>query len=212
FIGLSSIAIHVRLRYSFCQFHQPTLHSSHALAFVSARCPDTNIERLRVIGSMPASFSPSRYSGRNTGPPCEWKPCLPELYCSFDPRPPTHNGNGCCTGCVVWRIGRGIEKCLPSNVNGSGAVARRRMSISSQNRLHRVFGSTPNATNSSSTEPVPHTRSRRPFDRMSTVDASSATRRGWCRGSKNTFVCSRMCEVRAAMFARIGSCDGDHAS
>ena len=67
--GPSSMAIQVRLRYSFCQFHQPSRHSSDACCLVAAMWPPTNMARFRVEGSIPASFRPCRYSGRNFAPP-----------------------------------------------------------------------------------------------------------------------------------------------
>ncbi len=75
-------------------------------------------------------------------------------------------------------------------------------------RPNRSLGGMPNTAHSPSIGPAPMARSSRPFDRMSTVAASSATRIGLCSASSNTYVPSRIRSVRTAAAASSGNCDG----
>ena len=63
-------------------------------------------------------------------------------------------------------------------------------------------------SNSSSRQPKPKPRISRPRDSRSTIAASSARWSGSNIGASRTPVPSWMRSVRAAIAARIGSCDG----
>lgn len=72
------------------------------------------------------------------------------------------------------------------------------MSMISQVRPNRSFGSMPNVLNSSHCDPTPMPRSNRPLDAMSTAAMSSASRSGLWNGAQMTEVPMRMREVFAA--------------
>jgi hypothetical protein len=65
-------------------------------------------------------------------------------------------------------------------------------------RLPRLVKSSPTQSNSSRIQPTPIPRVTRPPETRSSVTTSRAVRSGWCRGSMQTLVASRMVVVAHA--------------